>query len=225
MRYHALFKKSVVTLLGLNFPCQVEETPSSFNYTHCIVTGILGTKLAVPIGLSIYPEYASRPVHLQWFMRRRGSFEDGCAVVYVSVANGFRENLAAAAIYRMLTEQAHLLGPQSLNVLRISKEGRGDLVEPTRYLAELQAERFEKTHARRNGYVTRGPNGQVLIQSGSTQFEVSLASFPGSQYLRKIGRLHPGEKVSFRPSSSDSVRVAAEIRFAKILPRPRLRCA
>jgi hypothetical protein len=219
MRQPTLVTVSVVNLLGLDPRCQVEGTPRSFNYTNCIVSSLMGNKLSVPIGLSIHSEQESRPVHLEWFLRRKGSFEGNCAVVYVSIADGINVNLAEDAIFDMLLWNADSLEAQDFKVMRISNDGRGSFVEPEKHLSELRIERFERVHARRNGYVERGDGGQKVIRSGGSQFEITVASF-GRGFLRKVGRLRLGEKVSFRPTSANGSLAAAEIRWPKPFPKP-----
>jgi hypothetical protein len=221
MRQPTIFAKSVVNLLGRNYPCQVEETPQSFNCTNCLVSVFFGKGLSAPIGLFITQEHVSKPVYLQWFLRTKGSFDPACPIVYVSIAEGLGEGPAAAAIYRMLEKYTDTLHVQELKVLRVHKDGRGDFVKPDEFLSQLQAERFEKTRDRRNGYIGRGAEGQWIVKSGGSQFDVGLTSFPRGSYLRKIGQLREDEKVSFRPDSDNGFPVAVEIRFIKILPRSR----
>jgi hypothetical protein len=220
MRQLTLFARSVVNLLGLNFRCQVEETPSSFNYTHCLVTSLLGKELAVPVGFFIAQEHFSKPVHLQWFLRNKGSFERGCVVVYVFLAQRLNTSQSAAAMYRMLVNESRAFMPQDFKVLRVSGNGRGDFVNPEEFLVGLEAERFKRSHDRRNGHVVIGSQGQILVKSGASHFDISLPSFPGTQYMRKIDRLRVGDKVSFRPMAESGLLVAGEIRWHKPIPKP-----
>ena len=214
MRKTPLFATSVVNLLGLNFRCQVERTPGSLDCIDCLVTRLFGKNLPVPIGLFICREQSSKPAFPLWLSRRSGHFDRSCSVIFVSVADSLRENLAASAIFRMIVQRAKSFGIQEFRVLRVLKSGKSEFVEPGEYLAELATRLHKQKRERRKGRVVLGEQGQLLVRASHSLFGVSALSL-GKEYMLGHGRLHPRTRVSFLPIETDGVLEAGKIHLLR----------